>query len=86
MGPQRGFARETLGEPFSFKLWQTGHNKNIGSKRSLGYQASQLFDSDHSFLKFRNKKQNFLSVFKFVKYFLFVFTNMRVYSFSTFVS
>ncbi len=26
VGPQRGFAQETLGEPSTFKLWQTGHN------------------------------------------------------------
>jgi hypothetical protein len=26
VGPQRGFARETLGEPSTFKLWQSGRN------------------------------------------------------------
>ncbi len=26
VGLQRGFARETLGEPSTFELWQTGHN------------------------------------------------------------
>ncbi len=29
VGLQRGFARETLGEPSTFQLWQTGHNTII---------------------------------------------------------
>ncbi len=29
VGPQRGFARETLGEPSTFELWQTSHNNYL---------------------------------------------------------
>ena len=35
VGPQWGFARETLGEPSTFELWQTGHIKVISGTSSI---------------------------------------------------
>ncbi len=45
MSSQRGFARESVGEPSTFKLWHTGHNNGSDQVTLSNYLCSPKFAS-----------------------------------------
>ncbi len=40
---QRGFARESLGDPPTFKLWQLGHNRCLPIISPIGFTDHQIY-------------------------------------------